>query len=264
RWLCTGCATVCEGGTSEPVGVDEVVRCATCERNVCRIHQTACAVDSLIHCSRHLRRSDASGRILCEAHRDTCAEEPGAVLATDEVFPCATCGSHVCHRHSATCNEEVADIRHCSRHMAPLADRAGAPVCEKHRTTCHVDGLAFSLTGTKPCAVCGKTACEKHRASCRWCGRFACSKDVHEGKCRTCAKLAATADPADDLIQAALAANGGSPPRAKAWKTSRDVSGTVVELELGWTRRLVFGVPHGETAPATVVQHSALGTKRVR
>ncbi|MGH6691851.1 MAG: hypothetical protein ACREF4_14365, partial [Gammaproteobacteria bacterium] len=173
RWLCTDCATVCEGGTSEPVGVDEVVRCSTCERNVCRLHQTACAVDNLIHCSRHLRRSDASGRIVCEQHRDTCAEEPGAVLATDEVFPCATCGSHVCHRHSATCNEEVADIRHCSRHMAPLADRAGAPVCEKHRTTCHVDGLAFSLTGTKPCAVCGKTACEKHRASCRWCGRFA-------------------------------------------------------------------------------------------
>jgi hypothetical protein len=38
----------------------------------------------------------------------------------------------------------------------------------------------------------------------------------------------------------------------------------VVELELGWTRKLVFGVLHGETAPATVVQHSALGHKRVR
>jgi len=88
-----------------------------------------CAVDNLIHCSRHLRRSDASGRILCETHRDTCAEEPGAVLATDEVFPCASCGSHVCHRHSATCNEEMADERHCHRHMAPLADRGGAPVC---------------------------------------------------------------------------------------------------------------------------------------
>src|SRR5512134_386665 len=36
RWLCPGCATVCEGGSSEPVGVDEVVKCSSCERNVCR------------------------------------------------------------------------------------------------------------------------------------------------------------------------------------------------------------------------------------
>ncbi|MGH7632027.1 MAG: hypothetical protein ACREOF_22045, partial [Gemmatimonadales bacterium] len=158
----------------------------------------------------------------------------------------------------------VADVRHCSRHLAPLADRAGAPVCEQHRTTCQVDGLAFSLTGTQPCAVCGKLACEKHREGCTWCGRLVCRKDVHEGRCRTCAKLAATADPADELIQAALAANGGSPPRAKSWRTSRDASGTVVELDLGWTRKLVFGVLHGETTPATVVQHSAFGTKRVR
>ncbi len=264
RWLCAGCATVCEGGTSEPVGVDEVVRCSTCERDVCKVHQTACAVDNLVHCSRHLRRSDESGRLVCETHRDTCAEEPGAVLATDEVTACASCGGHVCHRHSGTCNEESADARHCARHLAPLSDRGGAPVCERHRTTCHVDGLAFSLSGTKPCAVCGKSACEKHREGCRWCGRLICRKDVHEGRCRTCAKLADTTDPADELIQAALAANGGSPPRAKRWRTSRDASGTVVELDLGWTRRLVFGVPHGETAPATVVQHSALGTKRVR
>jgi hypothetical protein len=264
RWLCTDCATVCEGGHNEPVGVDEVVRCASCERDVCRMHQTACAVDNLIHCSRHLRRSDASGRLLCEKHRDTCAEEPGAVLATDEVLACATCGQQVCHRHSATCNEETVDFRHCQRHMAPLADRAGAPVCEKHRTICHVDGLTYSLTGAKACEVCGKPACEKHRMACRWCGRFVCTKDIYQGKCRTCAKLARTADPADELVQAAVAANDDEPPKAKSWKTSRDASGTVVELELGWTRKLVFAVPHGETAPSTVVQHSALGTKRVR
>ncbi|HET8623124.1 MAG TPA: hypothetical protein VFM14_06145 [Gemmatimonadales bacterium] len=264
RWLCADCATVCEGGTSEPVGVDEVVRCSSCERNVCRMHQTACAVDNLIHCSRHLRRSDASGRLLCEKHRDTCAEEPDAVLATDEVYACATCGSHVCHRHSATCNEEMVGDRHCHRHMAPLADRGGAPVCEKHRTVCHVDGLYYSLAAAKPCGVCGKAACEKHRMACHWCGRLVCTKDIHQGKCRTCAKLTLTADPADELVQAAVAANDDEPPKAKSWKTSRDASGTVVELELGWTRKLVFAVPHGESAPSTVVQHSAFGTKRVR
>jgi hypothetical protein len=264
RWLCHDCATVCEGGSSEPVGVDEVVQCSSCERNVCRMHQTACAVDNLIHCSRHLRKSDLSGRLLCEQHRDTCAEDPGAILGTDEVAPCATCGQHVCHRHSGTCNEEVADVRHCHSHLAPLADRGGAPVCEKHRTMCHVDGRAFSMSGTKPCAVCGKLACEKHRKACTWCGRQICTKDFGETKCRTCAKLTADAEPADDLIQAALAANRGSPPRAKSWKTSRDATGTVVELDLGWTRRLVFGVVHGETVPATVVQHSAFGAKRVR
>ncbi|MGH7628185.1 MAG: hypothetical protein ACREOF_02125, partial [Gemmatimonadales bacterium] len=85
-----------------------------------------------------------------------------------------------------------------------------------------------------------------------------------EGKCRTCAKLAVATDPADELIQAAVAANDDSPPKAKSWKTSRDATGTVVELELGWTRKLVFGVAHGESAPSTVVHHSAFGTKRVR
>lgn len=80
----------------------------------------------------------------------------------------------------------------------------------------------------------------------------------------TCGKLEEIADPPDDLIQAALAANGGEPPKVKAWRAARDASGTVVDLDLGWTRRLVFTVPHGEVKPKTVVQHSVLGAKRLR
>ncbi|HEU5169433.1 MAG TPA: hypothetical protein VFU46_02785 [Gemmatimonadales bacterium] len=264
RWLCAGCVTLCEGGTSEPVGLDEVVRCGSCERHVCQRHQATCAVDGAVHCSRHLRRSDASGRLLCEAHRDTCVEEPGAVLATDEVAACATCGARVCEKHGGACESEVFKPRHCARHLVGLADRGGAMACERHRTMCHVDGAAFSLEGTKACAVCGKATCEGHRRACPWCGRPVCTRDIEAQRCVTCGKLAETADPADELVQAAIAANGGEPPKAKAWKTARDASGTVVELDLGWTRRLVFGVPHGEAAPATVVQHSMLGSKPVR
>jgi len=86
---------------------------------------------------------------------------------------------------------------------------------------------------------------------------------MDQGKCVTCRRLVEVADPADDLIQAALAANGGEPPRVKTWRTARDASGTVAELDLGWTRRLVFTLAHGELKPKTVVQHSMLGAKRL-
>lgn len=262
RWLCSGCVVLCEGGTNEPVGLDEAVRCSSCERYICETHQVACRVDNAPHCSRHLRRSDRSGRLVCEHHRATCADEPTAILASDEVAPCATCGRQICEVHGEAC--EADGQRHCSSHLIPLADRSGKKGCEQHRTTCHVDRVAFSITGTKPCPVCDRATCESHRAACSHCARQVCVSDIAEGRCTTCGKLEILADPADDLIQAGLAANGGEPPKAKSWRAARDATSTVVELDLGWTRRLVFTVPHGETKPRTVVQHSLMGAKRLR
>lgn len=262
RWLCSACLVHCEGGTDEPVGLDEVVRCTSCERHICGTHQVSCAVDGKPHCSRHLRRSDRSGRLACETHRTSCADEQGSVLASDEVAACASCGKVICETHGGECEADLA--RHCIGHLATLADHPGKRGCDKHRTNCHVDGVSFSMTGTRPCPVCGKSTCEAHRATCSNCARQVCIRGMDQGKCVTCGKLEEIADPPDDVIQAALAANGGEPPKVRTWRMARDVSGSVVELQLGWTRRLVFTVPHGETKPKTVVQHSMLGSKRLR
>lgn len=103
RRLCGACVRHCEGGTNEPVGVDEVAECASCGRSVCTAHQAVCAVDGAVQCSRHLRRADGSGRLVCEQHRATCVAEPEAVFASDEVSACAECGKTACAQHQAAC-----------------------------------------------------------------------------------------------------------------------------------------------------------------
>ena len=99
RRLCAPCVRHCEGGTNEPVGVDEVAECVSCGRSVCTTHQAVCAVDEQVHCSRHLRRADGSGRVVCEKHRATCVAEPEAVFASDEVSACPVCGKDACSQH---------------------------------------------------------------------------------------------------------------------------------------------------------------------
>ena len=103
RRLCKACLRYCEGGTNEPVGVDEVAQCASCGRSVCTAHQAVCAVDEQIQCSRHLRRADGSGRLVCEQHRAACVAEPEAVFASDEVSACPVCGKTACAQHQAAC-----------------------------------------------------------------------------------------------------------------------------------------------------------------
>jgi len=65
-------------------------------------------------------------------------------------------------------------------------------------------------------------------------------------------------------MAAAIMANGGLPPKAKSWNMARDKTGIVVDVDLGWSRHLVFTVRHGEEQPTTVVSHSLLGSKRSR
>jgi len=103
RRLCTACLRYCEGGTNEPVGVDEVAPCASCGKSVCTAHQAVCAVDGQVHCSLHLRRVDRSRRLVCARHRAGCAEEPAALFASDEVATCPICGRGTCEQHRAAC-----------------------------------------------------------------------------------------------------------------------------------------------------------------
>ncbi|MGH7520878.1 MAG: hypothetical protein ACREMI_06340 [Gemmatimonadales bacterium] len=103
RRLCAACVRHCEGGTNEPVGIDEVAECASCGRSVCTAHQAVCAVDGEVQCSRHLRHADGSGRLVCERHRAACVAEPDAVLASDEVSACPVCGKTACAQHEGEC-----------------------------------------------------------------------------------------------------------------------------------------------------------------
>ncbi len=201
RRLCTACVRYCEGGTNEPVGVDEVTQCASCGKSVCTAHQAVCVVDGHVHCSRHLHRTDASRRLVCARHRAACAEEPGAIFAADEVAACP---------------------------------------------------------------VCGKGACAQHRAACAHCGRQVCTADLQQQshRCATCAQLATIADPPEEVVAAALAATGGASRSRRAWRVARDRTHVVVELDLGWRRRTVFTLRHGDTVPESVVTHSLVGSKR--
>jgi hypothetical protein len=262
RRLCTACLRHCEGGTNEPVGVDEITQCASCGKAVCTAHQATCVLDDQVHCSTHLRRTDKSRRLVCERHRARCAHEPETMYASDEVQPCVTCGKLSCSLHAAECFED--QRRHCNTHLRPLLDTSGAYGCATHRKECHVDGQSYSLAGAERCPVCGKDACARHRAVCAHCGREVCTADLAQEprRCATCAQLVAVADPPAEVVQAARAVAGGAPRAARAWRMARDQTHVVVELDLGWSRRAVLTLRPGDAAPESVVRHSLVGSKR--
>ena len=263
RRLCSECVVYCEGGTNEPVGVDEVKACSSCERFVCKNHQSICEVDGLIHCSRHLRRSDHSRRLVCESHRASCVLEPGSILASDEVFQCTLCGKKVCNRHASRCAAH--DSFFCHDHLVPLLDTQGDMGCPEHHSVCHMDDSTYSVSGTSPCPICDKLTCANHLNRCGSCGRAVCRKDKADGQiCITCKKLEVTTDVDDNIIEASLGANDGEPMKVKGWRLSRDAKHRVVEADLGWTRKVIFALRHGDSQPDTVVRHSLLGSKEVR
>ena len=262
RWLCKECTVYCEGGQNEPVGLDEAVRCATCHNHICQIHQAICAVDGAVHCSKHLRKSDHTGRLLCTTHRASCADEPHSVLGIDEVNGCKSCGRSVCAQHSGVC--EVDGFSHCCSHLLRTNSKPYAMLCDIHRTTCQIDGAVYRLGETRNCPVCARLTCQGHEVQCKNCARAVCVKDVEKGVCKTCSRLVLTDDPSDSLIAAGIQANEGEPPRRGSWRTSQDSQHTVVEIDQGWSRRLVLTVVHGESAPSTVMRHSLLGSKRIQ
>jgi hypothetical protein len=213
-------------------------------------------VDGSVHCSTHLRRSDYSRRFLCPAHQTSCARDPGAIVATTEVEPCSTCGDPVCPDHGAVC--VGCNRRHCSDHIEPLVDVPGQYACAAHREHCHTDGLAWSIGSTSPCATCGRATCPSHRMDCPWCGAAVCYPDLDapSNRCLTCTRLAPATDVADELIAAAVRLTRGR--RARGWAVARDESRHVVQVDFGWTRRIVLSVPHGSAEATAGMAHSLL------
>jgi hypothetical protein len=258
RILCSNCFVYCEGGTSEPVGVDEVSKCASCDRHVCELHQARCDVDGLIHCSTHLRRSDNSRRLLCDAHRGHCSAEPEVIYASDELAPCATCGAIRCAGHGGVCAGDY--TFHCREHLAPLADAAGALACETHRTVCHIDRRCYSLGRTRPCPICQRQTCQEHLLTCKWCERLVCSTEVttSHGRCATCNRLSAVAQFPEETVPALAQALEGKVPRPKDVKVAIDSSNTILEVDLGWTRRAVIVLLHGDAFASHIARHSLL------
>jgi hypothetical protein len=83
-------------------------------------------------------------------------------------------------------------------------------------------------------------------------------------RCGTCRQLAEVVDPSDAVVTASVTANGGEPPKVKSWKVARDATHEMAELDLGWSRRLVLAVRHGDNVPEAVVRHSLLGSTKKR
>ena len=262
RRLCAQCLTQCEGGRSEHVGVDEVTRCVTCGKAVCEHHRSTCAVDQSVHCSTHLRRTDVSRRLVCDKHRDQCAFDPGAIFASDEVAACNSCGLQGCSRHSHPCVED--GHVYCDKHAVMLRSEPGTFVCRAHAAICHVDQSAYRLGQTTDCPVCAHATCKSHLRSCGWCGRMVCVTDMNDAqnRCSTCAQLRDIAQPPDNLVTAVASALSDR-PTPKHWRAARDATHAIVEVDLGWTRRVVLAIRHGENVASLGLTHSAIGSKKI-
>jgi hypothetical protein len=261
RFLCKDCITWCEGSTSEPVGVDESALCFTCGKHICLRHQVLCEVDRKPHCSKHLRRADRSRRFICEQHRADCAREPGVIFASDEVITCVKCGTACCARHSASCLDDQA--WYCDEHVSALTD-VQAFACEEHQSRCHIDDRVFSLRGTLRCEICGKNTCRTHRRRCAICGAEICQKDLAKGsdRCVSCSQLKSTTDVPHEVVSAAMRLV--EPGSIKRWDIARDGGRYVVDLHLGWTRHIVFTVPHGGAEPLRARRISLLGSTPIK
>lgn len=91
-----------------------------------------------------------------------------------------------------------------------------------------------------------------------------CVTDMNaaHSRCGTCAQLRDVVEPPDNLVSAVASALGDR-PSPKRWRAARDATHTVVELDLGWTRRAVLAVRHGENVASLGQTHSAIGSKKL-
>ena len=91
-----------------------------------------------------------------------------------------------------------------------------------------------------------------------------CVADMNaaHSRCSSCATLRDIAEPSDALV-AAVASALGDRSAPKRWRAARDATHTIVELDLGWTRRAVLAVRHGDTVASFGLTHSAIGSKKM-
>jgi hypothetical protein len=85
-------------------------------------------------------------------------------------------------------------------------------------------------------------------------------------RCSTCARLAVDGDAPAEVISAAYRAAGEERRASRRSRIARDHSHSIVELDLGLSRKTVVVLRHGEgegdLVAESVVRHSLLGSKR--
>jgi hypothetical protein len=165
----------------------------------------------------------------------------------------------VCSTHQAVC--VVDQQAHCARHLL-ATDASQRLVCAKHRAGCAEEpGAVFAMDEVAPCPVCGRYVCGGHRVVCGSCGRAVCTADVAQpsGHCSTCEQLVAVADPPPEALTAARAATPHEATPAGTWRTARDQTHLVAELDRGTGGRSVFWLRRGESTPEGVVTHAPDG-----
>jgi hypothetical protein len=155
-------------------------------------------------------------------------------------------------------------MRYCDTHSVMLRNSPGKFVCRTHAAICHVDQGVYRVGETTECPICTEQTCKAHLKSCEWCGRMVCVTDMNaaHSRCQTCAQLRDIRQPPDNLVDAVASALTDR-PTPKRWRTARDATHTVIEVDLGWTRRVVLAVRHGENVASVGRTHSAVGSKRL-
>jgi hypothetical protein len=84
---------------------------------------------------------------------------------------------------------------------------------------------------------------------------------MHSGRCATCSRLKEADDLPDDVIAALAGVSADARPKRRL--VARDGTRFVVQLELGWTRKLVVTVPYGAAKQSRVMRHSFLGSEEM-
>jgi hypothetical protein len=241
---------ICADG-DHPACVECVTPCAVCNRSICNEHASLTASGAPL-----------GERRLCKECLRVCEGGAGETVGADEVIQCASCEKYVCEHHGSICVEDGA--RHCREHMLKLRREPNKLVCREHGAICHVDRGAYRVAETQECPVCAKVTCRIHLAACGWCGRTVCLHDVSgaQSRCRTCLHLRDRAElPAGVIDAVAAALPGRTAP--KRWKSARDAVHTIVEVDLGWTRRAVLLVRHGDSVATVGRTHSVLNSKKL-
>jgi hypothetical protein len=264
-----------------PACADHARTCSSCGRQHCTAHEGSCAQGPHPACANCLASCAHCGQTVCASHavataddapmgsRRLCAQcvvhcegrrsEP---IGRDEATKCATCDRFVCEKHQAMC--DIDGKVHCSTHLA-RTDQSRRLVCEADRSTCaHESDSIFAADEVIACPVCARSACRAHVQECTNCGRQVCAGEWEQAssRCATCRQLAPYPTPTAAELAAGTEAGEGRAPEPKKWRAARDATHLVVEMSQGWRRRTVFTVRSAENRAATVMVHTARGSKR--
>lgn len=178
-FVCNKCRRTCETcGPDKSYIAADLIRCQTCEKEVCESHRKVCVVGSEIVCNTHSQQS-IDREPLCKLHARRCVQcgsaPTGPIHRADSLRFCPVCKGEVCEQHRFVC------------------------------PTCSTKFLCHAHQSTQPiCAGCGRLSCGDNCSSnshaCGNCGVAYCRHcSGSKNRCVTCSNLRATA-PNDYMV----------------------------------------------------------------